>query len=227
MGGWLHLPANYRRNLRPVDFDDHAPVTGHCAGWTWQPDVYPYAAERARGLGAKALVDVGCGAARKLLPYADEFKLIGIDRPSIVDQIDGPGEWVGANLETNVVASELSDCGLRSIVSPLREGPDIAGCVLICSDVIEHLVHPEVLVAALAECMDIASTLILSTPDRTRTRGATHRGPSPNRGHVQEWNLDELVAFVTDHGLNVVNATHTRSNDHEPDLATCLIEATA
>jgi SAM-dependent methyltransferase len=204
----LHLPTGYRRNLHPVDFDDHAPVTGTCAGWEWQPDVYPYAIDRARDLGATTLIDIGCGAARKLIPFADEFELVGIDRPEIVAQIDAPGMWLTHDLDS---------------LDPLP--CDTAGAVLICSDVIEHLLHPDHLVCTLARAMaDGAALLVLSTPDRIRTRGGRHLGPSPNRGHVQEWSLRELVAFLADEGLNVTHADHTRSNDHQDALATCLVE---
>lgn len=208
------LPQRYRRNLRPVPFDDHAPVTGTCEGWEWQPDVYPYAAQLAREIGSKVLVDVGCGAARKLLPLHPEFDLIGIDRLEIVAQIDGPGTWLDADFEHPV---------------SLPWGALGEPVLWICSDVIEHLVHPERLVERLRERLDECdgSRLVLSTPDRIATRGAAHRGPSPNRGHVQEWSLDELTQWLGDLGLVVTNAEHTRSNDHEPDLATCLIEARA
>lgn len=209
------LPSNYRRNVRPVDFDDHAEVTGKCAGWEWQPDVYPFAADVARMIAATTIVDVGCGAARKSLLLVDEFELIGLDRAPIVGQItDNRGTWVAADLEQSGEVGFLAEV--------------IEGAVIVCSDVIEHLVHPEVLVGDLASlCAATASTLVLSTPDRVRTRGSRHRGPSPNRGHVQEWTLEELSAWLADVGFTLTEATWTRSNDHEPHLATCLIEATA
>lgn len=209
------LPSNYRRNVRPVDFDDHAEVTGKCAGWEWQPDVYPFAADVARMIAATTIVDVGCGAARKSLLLVDEFELIGLDRAPIVGQItDNRGTWVAADLEQSGEVGFLAEV--------------IEGAVIVCSDVIEHLVHPEVLVGDLASlCAATASTLVLSTPDRVKTRGSRHRGPSPNRGHVQEWTLEELSAWLVDVGFALTEATWTRSNDHEPHLATCLIEATA
>lgn len=209
------LPSNYRRNVRPVDFDDHAEVTGKCAGWEWQPDVYPFAADVARMIAATTIVDVGCGAARKSLLLVDEFELIGLDRAPIVGQItDNRGTWVAADLERPGEIGFLVE--------------SVEGAVIVCSDVIEHLVHPEVLVGELASlCAATASTLVLSTPDRVRTRGSRHRGPSPNRGHVQEWTLEELSAWLVDVGFALTEATWTRSNDHEPHLATCLIEATA
>lgn len=203
------LPAKYRRNVRPVPFDDHAPIVGQCAGWEWQPDVYPYAADYARTMGATAILDVGCGAGRKLAPLADEFAITGLDRPEIIDQIIDPGSWQHVDLEDPDVTIVID-----------------APAVVVCSDVIEHLVHPEHVMAAILTALD-DSVLILSTPDRSRSKWTRRHGPPLNRGHVQEWTLDELTAWCTDLGYSVIDADHTRSNDHEPDLATCLLTLSA
>lgn len=202
------LPDRYRRNLHPVPFDDHAPIVGQCAGWEWQPDVYPYAAEYARTTGASTIVDVGCGAGRKLAPLADEFKIIGLDRPEIVQQITAPGEWLSVDLEAADV-----------------ELPAPTDAVFVCSDVIEHLLHPENAMLAMRAALN--GVLILSTPDRSRSNWTRTQGPPLNRGHVQEWTLPELAAWCEDLGYVVVEAEHTRSNDHEPDLATCLLTLAA
>lgn len=208
------LPAKYRRNVRPVPFDDHAPTEGQCAGWEWQPEVYPHAARRAREIGSKVLVDVGCGAARKLLPFHPEFDLIGIDRAEIVAKIGGPGTWLDADFERPVA---------------LPWGPMGEPVLWICSDVIEHLVNPDRLMGRLGERLteNPASRLILSTPDRDLSQWTRRQGPPLNRGHVQEWTLEELTAWVTSFGLTVVSAGHTRTNDHQPDHATCLVEVSA
>lgn len=201
------LPPRYRRNTHPVPFDDHAPIVGQCAGWEWQPDVYPFAAGLAAERGADTLIDIGCGAARKLREFADRFDLIGLDRAEIVRQIDAPGTYAAIDLE-----------------SPHVEIPVAGRPVLICSDVIEHLVSPENALLAMAEALRSgALALGLSTPDRSRSRWTRRLGPPSNRGHVQEWTLDELAAWCTDLGFTVVSAGHTRSNDHEPDEATCLL----
>lgn len=201
-----HLQGNYRRNHHPVDFDDHAPVFGQCEGWVWQPDVYPLAAELAREHGLTTIVDVGCGAARKLIPYTDEFTIIGLDRPEIVDQITTLGDWRPIDLNAPHTL------------------PEVGPALWICSDVVEHLTHPEHVIRALSERLT-DSVLVLSTPDRIRTRGARHRGPSQNRGHVQEWALHELEGWLRHEGIPVRSIGYTRSNDHEAAEATCLIVA--
>lgn len=202
------LPDGYRRQT-PAPFDDHAAVGGHTAGWVWQPDVYPHAAALARALGVSTLIDVGCGAARKLLPYADEFSLVGVDRPEIVEHIDGDGDWFPVDLD-----------------APGGAPLDCSDSLVICSDVIEHMVHPEHLANRLKAMLETgAAAVVLSTPDRERTVDRTPTGPSPNPHHAQEWALDELVDWLQDDiGFHVAHAGWTRSNDHEPDLATCLLE---
>ena len=172
----------------------------------WQPDVYPYAAGTpARQARPRSSMS---GAARpEARPLADEFKIIGLDRPEIVQQITAPGEWLSVDLEAADV-----------------ELPAPTDAVFVCSDVIEHLLHPENAMLAMRRpqrCPDPP------TPDRSRSNWTRKLGPPLNRGHVQEWTLPELAAWCEDLGYVVVEAEHTRSNDHEPDLATCLLTLAA
>lgn len=202
------LPEGYRRNLDPVDFDDHAPIYGTCAGWEWQPEVYPAASRFASKGGFKTIVDVGCGAGRKLIPLGADFDIIGIDRPEIIRQND-PEAAVWWHIDLNAP-------------NPI---PDIDNAFFICSDVIEHLTHPEYLMESLRKRTKRGSQLLLSTPDRERTRGVGFMGPCPNRGHVQEWTLDELTSWMEELGFDILRSGYTRSNDHEPHNNTCLILA--
>lgn len=202
-----YLPDGYQPREVPERYQPGPP-----GGRVWQPDVYPYAAELARLGGSVRLVDVGCSTAAKLQPYGDEFDLIGVDLPGTpapdgvsmrYRDLDAPGRFP--------VAKKL-----------------LAGSVLVCSDVIEHLVQPEYLVAMLVDALGTADALVLSTPDRARTRGPADLGPPRNPCHVREWNADELVAFLADGGLNVVEQFWQRSNDHPDALeATTVIVATA
>lgn len=206
-----HLPKGYKRQ-KPIDFDDTVVVTDGPGSWEWQPDVVPFAADLATLGDVVAIVDVGCGSAEKWRPYADDFVIAGIDRREITSKITAPVMRFAADLESG---------------DPLPVNPD--GVLLVCSDVIEHMVDPVQLLYTLkAALLDGAEALVLSTPDRRLTRGARgDRGPCPNKHHAQEWSLDELVAFMEEHGFIIEHAGHTRSNDHEPDVATSLIVATA
>lgn len=198
-----HLPDGYRSQL-PARY---APAPG---GPTWQPDVLPLAASLAGQLGAGRLIDVGCSTAAKLLPFADRFDLIGLDLP---DQLptDDRGTWVPADLEA---AAPL----------PLEPG-QLAGSVLVCADVIEHLEHPEHLARALAAALRHAAALVLSTPDRDRLYGPGHLGPPRNPCHAREWSADELVGFLLAEGVPVVRKLWQRANDRSTDQTTTVVLA--
>lgn len=186
------MPATYRTQ-RPVDYVE--PETDI----VWQPDVYPYAAKVARDHGSRRLIDLGCSTAVKLLEQADEFDLIGVDRPGMAP--DDPRLDVReANLDTPDPLPLTVD--------------DLTGATVICSDVIEHLMHPEHLTANLRTVLEHADAVILSTPDRAFMEGgAAHNGPPDNWHHVREWTADELTAWITAEGFHIADAHHQRSCD--------------
>lgn len=213
------LPKGYRRNLRPLSFDDNATVTGHTAGWIWQPKVYPLAFNLAQQVGAVGIVDLGCGSGRRLREAPRHLPTLGVDRLGIIPEvsIDERQTWLAANLDSREGCSLI----MPTIVGVF--GGDPGRLVFICSDVLEHLIHPEHLVDLMAAYQASGHRLAISTPDRPRTRGENDMGPSANPYHVQEWALDELVAWLTDSGIRVLGATYTASNDHEMRDETCLI----
>lgn len=171
----------------------------------WQPDVYLLAAELAREAGSVRIVDFGCSTAGKLLALADEFDIVGVDLPTNLPD-DPRGEWVAHDFDST---DELA--------------LDFARSWLVCSDVIEHLAHPERLVRQLVAALGTADGLVLSTPDRTRTRGVGHLGPSPNGTHVREWDADELIRFLESQGLVVESQTWQRSYRGAPVEATTVV----
>jgi hypothetical protein len=72
----LALAAHYTSRRAPEYFDDVHRVD---ADIVHQPDVYGAAAALARHTGATHIIDIGCGAAEKLLALAPEFHLVGVD----------------------------------------------------------------------------------------------------------------------------------------------------
>lgn len=98
--------------------------------------------------------------------------------------------------------------------------------VVVCSDVIEHLIDPRALLATMHDLLAHARYVVLTTPDRVRTHGSTHAGPPPNPAHTREWTTDELARLCALEGLLVLAAGHTRSNDVQPDLATVALVLT-
>lgn len=200
------LPPKYHSQT-PKDFDDTTPPTTGPGSWVWQPDVVPFTVDFARLGGVHRVLDIGCGSGRKWAGIAD-LEVIGFDRAEIVAAV------------TDIVAWPVDLESAATI-------PHADGSLLLCSDVIEHMVDPIPLLRTLRQTLDDgAVALVLSTPDRVLTRGSRHLGPPPNQYHAREWALDELCSLLTDHGFTIEHAGHTRSNDHEPAEATCLVVAT-
>ena len=100
---------------------------------------------------------------------------------------------------------------------PLPVDPSTS--LVICSDVIEHLTHPQLLAANLAA---LGCPVVLSTPDRERTHGPSNWTPT-NPAHAQEWTLAELVAFLGDYGIVPDDAGHTPSYVGDEKLMTSLV----
>ena len=198
------LPEGYCERSTPSPFGDSEGAV------EWQPDVYAEAERLARSFGASAIVDVGCGMARKLLPLSADFMVVGVDHPSMIVRLEGrPGVWVGADLDSSsrpAIPDRLLD-----------------GAIVVCSDVIEHMVSPEVLCGHLRWMLESAVVCVLSTPDRDRTHGAGHFGPPPNPAHVREWAADELVLFLESQGFVVLRQGWTRSHTGTSDEATVLV----
>lgn len=194
VGDRYGIATGYAAREEPAYFDDDADTTGY------QPDVYGTARRVARRLRAARVIDVGAGSADKLA--AIPGPLVALD--------------FGANLARGAgrhprIAWRAYDAE-RDERLPLDAG-ELAGSLLVCADVIEHLRAPERLLAHLrAALADGAACCLLSTPDRIRTYGADHRGPPPNPHHVREWSRDELLAFLRREGLETGAAGWTRSH---------------
>lgn len=201
----LCLPEGYVRRSEPLYFTDVDLAV------TWQPDVYPEAAAIARCLGATRLIDIGCGNGRKLKDLANDFDLIGLDIGVNIEacrRAHGHGLWLEHDLES---------------LEPLpltRE--QLTGAVLICSDVIEHLRHPERLLREIRRALNTAQAVLFSTPEREIHWGSAHRGPPPNRCHVQEWSRCEFQTLLRCSGFTHCVAGLTRANDGDHLLRAIL-----
>ncbi len=192
--GAYHLPAAYVS--RPVP-EYYADID---RGTTWQPDVYRLVRDLGRELGLARVIDIGCGQGRKVAALAPEFDVVGLDvGPNLAHcRATYPwGRWIETNLELDA--------------PPPVADAELAASVVVASDVIEHLVRPEVLLARIRRMLDAAPIAVLTTPERALTHGAAHLGPPPNAAHVREWTLDELRAFAASAGLRVAYAGVTAS----------------
>jgi hypothetical protein len=199
------LKPGYQSREAPAYFVDELPEI------VYQPDVYPLAAAAARTLGASTLIDIGCGRASKLLACAEGLETIGIDFGANIDhcRANHPGRaWV--------------DCDLDRPHRLPVPAADLRRSVIICSDVIEHLLHPEHLLVSLRAALEHAPLLVLSTPERDLARGVEDTGPPYNGSHVREWNLSELALLLEHHGLRLRRIGLTRSDDQRGVMHTII-----
>jgi 2-polyprenyl-3-methyl-5-hydroxy-6-metoxy-1,4-benzoquinol methylase len=199
----LYLPEGYRENPAASADADGTPYWSdqlsdpvlQDRALRYQEPVYRHASRRM-GESAHTVLDVGCGTGHKLVRHfarkAD--RVIGLDQGSGIERArrDFPeATWIEGDLETDEVWTRAD--ALR---------PDL----VICADVIEHLVDP---VDLLDRLHDLArGRLVLSTPDRNRLEGALPLGPPRNTRHVREWTMDELQALVLSRGYEIEHACH-------------------
>lgn len=209
------LPCNYRQRAAPEYFADDAED-----GVEWQPDVYPYAAEIVHRFGRHAVIDLGCGRAGKLVKLAGThpgWDFVGVDvGPNIAWCRTALqfGEWIEADLET---------CPRLPLDTAL-----VRQSVVVCSDVLEHLVHPETLTDLIVSLLSSgAARAVLSTPARELRAGPAALGPPRNRCHVREWASHEFCAFLRAREIEIEDFVLTRSDDAVGGRTTQLVMARA
>jgi SAM-dependent methyltransferase len=179
LGAWdaVGPPANfyihdgYAARSETAYYDDTPATDG------WQREVYQYARELADREGLARIADVGCGSGFKLLKHFADRETVGFDVAPTVSKLRArhpERRW------------EVTDFG----AVPPGVRPDL----VICSDVIEHLQDPDLLLGFVERLAP--AWIVLSTPDRNLLRLGTHDGPPLNRTHVREWNMAEFRAYI-------------------------------
>jgi len=200
--GAYFIKAGYVERTQP-EYDDLTLV-----GANWQTSVYARARELVLAMGARRVIDVGCGDARnhRLL---QGIEVVGLD--------------YGKNLAAARVAHPealLLEVNLEDDTEVLPV--DFARSIVVCADVIEHLQRPERLLAKLRQALARgAMAVLISTPDRDLSRGRGHFGPSPNTGHVREWNRTEFGALLAAEGYQGTTEL-VQSNDRSPERKSIL-----
>ncbi len=181
----------------------------------YQPDVYVDAGRVARALGATRIVDVGCGTAQKLTEMRPEFETIGLDFGPNIERCRAgdPGSPPEAWRTTDLDIDEKLPLSVE----------DLAGSVVICSDVIEHVKRPDFLLQKLLSTLDHAGVVFLSTPERVLEYDENQMGPPPNPAHVREWTVRELSAMCRRAGFCHISPGTTRANNREVGHATILL----
>lgn len=190
------LKPSYMARSKPEYFSDSLPDST-----AWQADVYRLAAGLALKANVKRLVDIGCGQGGKLASYAGEFEIVGYDYGDNIakcQQAYPEGQWHTADLESESITTGFQDS------------------VVICADVIEHLIKPDMLLETLRNAAKTAAYVLVSTPDRMRVYRRDQSGPPGNPYHVREWTLNELESWFHDEQMPIRWSGWTVSNDSRP-----------
>jgi SAM-dependent methyltransferase len=158
-------------------------------------------------------VDIGCGSAEKLKAFAPELGVVCVDRSPAIQLARAAvpeAVFIEWDLEHGL-PDRLSDEILKA-------------SVVICADVVEHLLQPDRLIRDLARAARLAPFVLISTPDRDRARGLVDRGPPANPAHVMEWSASEFVRFLLAAGFaEVPFAGHTVKTDRHGAKVTTLV----
>lgn len=161
------LPEGYRIREKPEYWNDT-----HLKD-EWQREVYLMAAAIMASNGYKSVIDVGCGSGYKLVKYLGRYETMGIDMlPTVV--------WLREKYPSHEWRSEI---------------PDGKFDLVICADVIEHVLDPDSLCDTLRGLVKPKGHILISTPDRLRP-GEPPLGPSTNKSHVREWSFAEFGAYI-------------------------------
>lgn len=205
-----YLPRGYLQRLPPEYFVDE-----DASGVTWQPDVYPETLALAREHGRHAIIDLGCGHAGKLVALHEQrphLRLVGVDFGANIDWCRHHlpvGQWIDADLEAATTLPVDAEVIGRSVV--------------VCSDVLEHLVDPRPAMRLIGWLLgEGAARAVLSTPARDKRAGVDHLGPPLNPSHAREWTQKEFRAFLASFPLAIERFELTRSDDGGGGLTTQL-----
>lgn len=190
------IQEGYTSRLQPGHHDD--------SNWEDQSqyEVYQYCAKFMKENNLHSIVDVGCGSGFKLIKYLSEFKIIGTETEpcySLLKTKYPNNEWYLAGEPEN----------------SFFENPNIENAdVVLCCDVIEHIIDPDVLLDHLLSLN--AQYYIISTPCRevlcnsaaySATYKSTWNGPPFNECHVREWTMNELIDYLSEK-FEVIHSFH-------------------
>lgn len=167
------MHPDYIVREKPNHFDDRTMRD------EWQNAVYDYARDWAFQNKSRRIVDYGCGSGYKLLKYFSGFETVGYE-------VEPTLSYLHATYPDRFWASSSKFYSV--------------GDLLICADVLEHIVNPSHVLKTFSR--GPLRYFILSTPalEILNDRGLSPRmGPPDNESHVREWTTMEFRSFVEMH----------------------------
>lgn len=151
-------------------------------GEGWQLEIYLHALGLMKKYKFKSVVDVGTGPGDKFVTYFGDYKTLGLD------------------LHVNVEKLKKKFPDKMWEISDLSLDPKLTTDVIICADVIEHLIDPDQLLNYIKKIT--FKYLVISTPVRNliyRPWNKGYYGPPRNDAHIREWNYKEFVDYISKH----------------------------
>lgn len=165
------IKKGYHHTSSVIDFDDTSNTD------EWQKEVYLLAKNILKEKNYQSVIDVGCGSAYKLIHYLGSYKTTGIE-------VEATYKWLTQNYPQR-------DWLPFDKIDPATLEADL----IICSDVIEHINNPDILIKFIAEIK--SKQIIFSTPERNAVAGINDYGPPENASHFREWNEDEFKNYIS------------------------------
>lgn len=158
----------------------------------YQFPVYKFVSKFCQKNSIKKIIDIGCGVGRKL-EYLNQknsnLKIIGIDQKDPIAYCNENynfGEWHADDFENSTLSQ------------------DIKSSLILSSDVIEHLIDPDLLLNYIKSKLLPGGTVILSTPERDLFRGKDCTN-SPNKHHIREWNFKEFEQYLESRDFEIID----------------------
>ncbi len=160
----------------------------------WQREVYEKAKEYLEKDGLSKVADFGCGSGYKLIKYFKEYETVGIDVSPTYEYLQETypdRKWLKVGeFDLNTLSSDI----------------------VICSDVIEHVLDPDQLLNDMKAVKD-AKYFFISTPDRGILPNAKTYGPPLNPTHIREWEFSELRKYADTH-FEVIDHYISNASQH-------------
>mgnify|MGYP001380660302 CR=1 FL=1 len=158
----------------------------------YQFPVYKFLSQYISKNNYRCVIDIGCGVSKKLEylhKIHPKLEIIGIDQDEPIQYCKKNynfGKWYSDDFEDTKLSTHIKSK------------------LIICSDVIEHLANPDLLLDYIKNKLENNGHAIISTPERDLLWGP-NCNHSPNKYHVREWNSSELKNYLRKNGFEVLN----------------------
>lgn len=183
------IKEGYISRTSNIQFDD----TGNHD--EYQDEVYLAAHTIAETHHYRSIGDIGCGSGFKLMKYFQSYETVGFEIQPTLSFLEGKypdRQWKASDFNQPLSERQFD--------------------LIVCADVIEHLIDPNQLLEWIQECN--FELLVISTPDRDRllevqgNNPQSQTGPPVNAAHIREWSFDEFAFYIGQY-FDIVSHFHT------------------